>query len=173
MHLKHCRYKPPPTWYIPYSKIQGLEVGVHGVLRSPFHPTENDALSDELNNLWKLPSDYRLDFDFQSHRLRIKDQTVEPPSDPNSHQVACKIWSDLDTLMSAGGSFDIYDQTGYSQPVVWNLMSQNSPEDVEELLLNLPPTAMSMDEKGFPISDAISFRGPVVDSGHPRWRRWM
>jgi hypothetical protein len=76
-------YPDPPShwtvWYIPYSKMPGYEVGVIGQLCPAFNTIDQRKLSDILNNLWKLPADYRLNFDFQSHRLRTKSGTIESP----------------------------------------------------------------------------------------------
>jgi hypothetical protein len=138
-------------------------------LRSPFNAIKKLELSHILNSLWKLPSNYRLNFDFLSHILRMKDQTVESPSDPNFLEKAREIKRGLDTLTSVGGSFDTYDQASDSDPVIYNLISENSPEDVEEWLLNVPLTAILMNRQHFPISDL--FKTPVVDRRHPRWRR--
>jgi hypothetical protein len=160
-------------WYIPYSKIPGFEVGLLGVLRAPFNTNEKRELYGILKNLWKLPSDYRLDFDFQDHLLRKENRTVEQPNELYLKR-ARKIWEDLDRLTSAGGSFNIYDQTGYSQtrldhnPVVYNLTSNSSTEDAEEWLIDFPPTAMNLDWKG-----SHSGKHPVANPRHPGWRRWM
>jgi len=142
-----------------------------GGLRSPFNAIEKLELCRTLNALWKLPSDYRLDFAFQNHELRKKHQTDEQQSDSYSLKRAREIRSDLDMLTSTGGSFNIYDQARYSHPVVYNLTSKNTPEDAEEWLFNVPPTAMLMTEHGFP--DPTGLQGSIADPRQPGWRRWM
>ncbi|PMD34211.1 hypothetical protein L207DRAFT_588810 [Hyaloscypha variabilis F] len=158
---KDRRQKMMDVTLVPYSStppldLQDILMSYHfSQKKFPRHLRYGDffthAINDILGGIWTLPSDWRVDFDFQ-HHVWLDDARLPELEDKYFIERARDIRRQHEQIEKFAGVYTVTEINSRGKFFTFNVLSAPSALELEEWCLDIPPNPFWTTPNGFPIT---------------------
>jgi hypothetical protein len=135
-----------------------------------------DFFTHKINNIlggiWTLPSDWRVNFDFQYY-LWLEDASLPEPEENDPIERARVIREQHEQIREFGGSYMVAEINSRGKYFTFNVLDAPSALEIEEWCFDIPPNPFWTTTNGFPITGQSYTKGRNPLTSQIAWSRAM